>query len=123
MVQDPDTGMKGILDEPGVTNGPGRFDDAPYETFIIFFQFSGTKDIPEDFQGPGILCKQAKAAGAVIQTMTGGRRQSLRTLLPHVGCAKVCEGRTAPGIRFHTDTGTLADQQDMIIEIIKRCFE
>ena len=101
MVQDPDTGMKGILDEPGVTNGP----------------FSCTKDIPEDFQGPGILFKQAKAAGAVIQTMTGGRRQSLRTLLPHVGCAKVCEGRTAPGIRFHTDTGTLADQQDMIIFI------
>ena len=110
----------GILDQPGTALGLLRLHDPPDQADIILFQFTLTKNILQDIQGFRCLRKKAEAAGFIIQTMTGGRGESIRITAPDIFPAEIREGNTAAGIRFHTDAGALVDKQYVIILIDNR---
>ena len=100
-----------------MADGRWRFHNAPDQADIILFQRTAAENILQDFQRLRIPGKKTKAAGAVVQTMTGSGRESIWVFLPDISRTKIGQRHTAAGIFLHTDAGAFVDQENVIILI------
>lgn len=82
---------------------------------VVFFQRAGSEYLQQDICRDGIEGEETKPASLIVESVTGDRRWSVRSLLTDIGRTELSEGNPSTFIFFHGDTSTFVDQKNISI--------